>query len=632
MTCFMSRSVRVAFCLFLLVPLASFAAGAPAGAAAQATAPLRSAPLDPGGQGLLLQVRDAWTGVAVPGAYAQAPDGAHGAADGARTKAGATGLVKLSTTPATVTVAAPGYRSMTFRPAQTAEEKAALATAPDGRTAVWLLPEKRPEEMRIDSIRARSVPGTTMLHGHVVDVARGTPIAGATVRIAGTDETTTTDERGYFVLHAQGTRITSPDEVPELADLLISVDGFKTERLSYIALLEDDQHFVVDMVRGSGEVVRDVSHKMFPEGKSIFDQKQAQASVTEEETQAVQRTAPSDVAPQATLSTKATFGGLQVVNPPDQIYVSGYGYIPLEVYLANGLCGEWISSWGQESLNAGAVAYRSYGAWYQLNYGYICTTTSCQVYNNSYNSKCDLAAQKTSGILLQLGGSVARSEYSAENDSYACSGYSCVNSDLSCGYPYAGSPSANWSCLYDSHGFTGGPGYCCFGHGRGMCQWGTYDWAKQGQIWNWMVNHYFNANGSGSGSRTMYMTTPLDIVTASTSTSSAARGSTITLNMTVRNYADWGHSNLMFGASLIGPSSHSDPAHDSVFTAPARSSYSTSYKDTTTSRYFTISSGAGTGTYDLLVAIWKDTNGNNQIDSSDLVLRTGRFNGALYVY
>lgn len=627
MECRFLRAARTVPCFLTLLALLILT-GLPAHAAPLGSAPLASAPAAPAERSFVFQVRDAWTGIAVPGAVAETP----GTADRVHVKASAAGVIKLSTTPEQLTVSAPGYAPMTFRPAQTAAERAALATAPDGRTAVWLKPDQRPEELRIDTIRARTVPNTTLLHGHVVDVARGTPIAGATVRIAGTETSTTTNDKGYFLLYAEGTKVTKEGEVPELADLLISADGFKTVRLAYIALLEDDQHYVVDMHRGSGETVRDVSHKMFPQGKSIFDQGTAQSSVSEEMTQAVQKIAPSDVAPRASLSAKATFGGLQVVNPPDQIYVSGYGYIPLEVYLAKGLCGEWISSWGQESLNAGAIAYRSYATWYQLNYGYICTTTSCQVYNNSYNSKCDLAAQKTSGILLQLGGSVARSEYSAENDSYSCSGYSCVNSDLSCGYPYAGSPSANWSCLYDNHGFTGGPGACCFGHGRGMCQWGTYDWAKQGQIWNWMVNHYFNDNGSGSGSRTMYMTTPLDIVTASTSTSSAARGSTISLSMTVRNYADWGHSNLMFGASLIGPTSHSDPAHDTVFTAPARASYSTSYKDTTTSRYFTISSSAGTGSYDLLVAIWKDTNGNNQIDSSDLVLRYGRFYGVLNVY
>jgi hypothetical protein len=628
-SCF-SRGTRAVFCCLSLATLVLLAV--PAGAAVGST-PM--APADTqADQPLRLQVRDAWTGVAVAGAVARAP----GAPDRLSAKAGSNGVVELSATPETLEISAPAYESMTLHPVRTPEARAALATGPDGSsggTAVWLKPTERPEELRIDSIRARTAPNTTMLHGHVIDVARGTPVAGATVRIDGTDHATTTDEDGYFVLYAQGTRVTSPDQTPEFADLLIEADGFSTVRLAYIALLEEDSHYIVDLERGTGEIVRDVSHKMFPQGESIFDGKPAEKQISLEEARAVQElreSLPEDTEAGPTLATKATFGGLQVVNPPDQIYVSGYGYIPLEVYIARGLCGEWISSWGQESLNAGSIAYRSYGSWYQINQGYICTTTSCQVYNNTYNSKCDTAAQTTSGVLLELNGSVAFSEYSAENNSYYCSSLSCVNSDLSCGDNYAGSPGAGWSCLYDNHGFTGSPGRCCFGHGRGMCQWGTYDWDKQGQLWNWMVDHYYNDTGSGSGDRTMDMTTPLGIVTASPSTSSAARGSTISLSMTVRSYADWAHTDLMFGASLLGPSSHSDPAHDTVFTAPARSGYGSSYRDTTTSRYFTISSGAGAGYYDLLVAIWKDTNGNGQVDGSDLVLRTGRFDNAVYVY
>lgn len=617
----------------LLCSLAALALALPALPAGAATgSAVGMAPAgSPSEQPLKLQARDAWTGVAVPGAVAETP----GAENRSSVKAGSAGVVEMSATPETVTISAPGYEPMTFRPVQSPEAKAALASGPDGRTQVWLKPKERPEELRIESIRARRVPNTTMLHGHVIDVARGTPVAGATVRVDGTGKATTTNEDGYFVLHVQGTRVTSPDQVPEVADLVVEADGFSTVRLASIPLLEEDSHHIVDLERGTGEIVRDVSHKMFPQGESIFETEPAEPQVSLRDAQAVQglrETAAGDPGPSSSLGTKATFGGLQVVNPPDQINVSGYGYIPLEVYIARGLCGEWISSWGQESLNAGAIAYRSYGSWYQINRGYICTTTSCQVYNNTYNSKCDAAAQTTPGVLLELNGAVAFSEYSAENNSLYCSSLSCVNSDLSCGNGYAGSPAAGWSCLYDEHGFTGSPGRCCFGHGRGMCQWGTYDYAKQGEVWNWMVDHYYNDHGSGSGDRTMDMTTPLDIVTASPSTSSAARGSTISLSMTVRSYADYAHTDLMFGASLLGPSSHSDPPHDSGFTALARTSYSTSYRDTTTSRYFTISSTAGTGYYDLLVAIWKDTNGNDQIDGDDLVLRTGRFYDAVYVY
>ncbi|MCB1034922.1 MAG: hypothetical protein KDD47_13930, partial [Acidobacteria bacterium] len=323
--------------------------------------------------------------------------------------------------------------------------------------------------------------------------------------------------------------------------------------------------------------------------------------------------------------------GLQLVNPPDQILVSGYGWFPLEVYVARGLCSEWISSWRQDSINSGSVAYRSYGSWYQINQGSICSSTSCQVFRNITVSACTTASIQTAGILLQKGGSVARSEYSAENNSRRCTSYSCVNVDLSCGSGRAGSPSAGWPCLSDSHSFSSGPGSCCFGHGRGMCQWGTQAWAVGGQRWNWMVDHYFNASGGGSGQRTMYMTSPLELVSASTSTTSPARGSTFTINATLRNYADYAHSRLMLGASILGPATLSDPPRDKVVTALARSGYSTSYRDTAVSRSFVVSSSAPVGTYDLLVAIWYDTNGNSVIDSGDKALRSIRYPGHLTV-
>lgn len=624
----------LALCLFSLALLLPFAAPAPAQTAQTAQT------VDAGQRPLVLQVRDAWTGIAVPGAVAEVPNDT--GTPGTVTKAGSAGVLKLATTPATVEISAPGYQSMTLRPATTPEAVEALELADTGRTAVWLRPDERPEELRIDTIRARTAPNTSFLHGHVVDVPTGQPVAGATVTLAGSTDaagpTTRTDERGYFQFHAQGTRVTSAADRPEVVDVVVTSDGFESVRLAHVALLEEDSHFIVDLDRGTGEEVRDMSHKMFPAGESIFETGAvAEPAISPDEARRLTRahsaaTSAMTKAIPSTVQTKATFGGLQVVDPPDQINVSGYGYIPLEVYVARGLCSEWISSWGQQSLDAGSIAYRSYGAWWQINRGYICTSTSCQVYNNAYNSKCDAASQKTSGILLELGGSVAFSEYSAENNCLYCSSYSCVNYDRSCGNNYAGSPSNGWSCLYDNHGFTGGPGRCCFGHGRGMCQWGTFDWAKQGRLWNWMVDHYYNGNGSGTGDRTTDMTTPLSITSAGTSTGSAARGSTISLSMTLRNYADYGHSDLMFGASLLGPTSHSDPAGDQTFTALARTSYSTSYRTSTVSRSFRIGSSVGTGTYDLLVAIWKDTNGNNQIDGNDLVLRTGRFDNVLDVY
>ena len=56
------------------------------------------------------------------------------------------------------------------------------------------------------------------------------------------------------------------------------------------------------------------------------------------------------------------------------------------------------------------------------------------------------------------------------------------------------------------------------------------------------------------------------ITTASTRASTVSRGSTFTIYATVRNYADYSHSRLMLGASLTGPTSASDSAHDKKIT------------------------------------------------------------------
>lgn len=226
---------------------------------------------------------------------------------------------------------------------------------------------------------------------------------------------------------------------------------------------------------------------------------------------------------------------------------------------------------------------------------------------------------------------MARSEYSAENNSYKCGSYSCVNTDLSCGDGKAGSPAAGWPCLTDGHLFDQGTGRCCFGHGRGMCQWGTQAWSRSAKLWPWMTDHYYNNSGAGSGNRTMYMTSPFDIVSASASSTTVGRGATFTIYETLRSYTDWSQPQIMLGASLIGPSTISDPVNDKKVTVLARSGFSVQYRDTAVSRLFKVPTTATTGTYDLLVAIWFDANGNNVIDGSDKALRTLRYTGLIVV-
>jgi hypothetical protein len=353
-----------------------------------------------------LQVRNALTGVAVPGAKAKG----FGSEDRARAeaKADSSGRLSLPGPVQTIEISAPGYKSMMIP---------ATPPRPGGPpTAVWLLPTVRPEEMRPEVIEARRAPNTTLLHGHVMSVETGRPVPGATVRVTGGQDWTTTNQDGYFRLTVKGTRVVDHGQVPDLADLVVAAPGYALARLAHIALIEGDFHYVVDLERGTGERVREMGHKLFPPGyqppspdeldADAEEIASSPASPTEAPGTAQDRLARRSAAGTG-LPTKATAGGLQVYNPPDQIQVTGYGWFPLEVYVANGLCNEWISSWNYDSLFAGAIAYRTYGSWYQINRGSICATTSCQVFTNTYNTRCDRAAQRTPGILLQMGGAVA---------------------------------------------------------------------------------------------------------------------------------------------------------------------------------------------------------------------------------
>jgi stage II sporulation SpoD-like protein len=584
---------------------------------------------------LKLWVRDALTGMAVPGAKAGvAGPGKTVAIEAQADRSGRLSLPDVKSA-ASIEVSARGYRSLTIAPSR----MGAGATA----TTVWLLPRSRPEELRPEVLAARQLPNATLLHGHVVDVETGRPVPGASALLAGAGTKATTDRSGYFRLYAKGTQVATPETVPDFADLVVSAPGFTSVRLVHIALIEGDFHYVVDLEPGSGETVRDMSHKLYPLGFRPPDElggsEEPEPRILESLAEPpgtaddllAELSGASPAKGLGLVTAAATAGGLQVVNPPDQIFVSGFGFFPLEVYVANGLCSEWIASWNFDALFAGSIAYRSYGSWFQINQGSICATTSCQVFQNTFNSRCDTAAQRTTGILLQRGGVVARSEYSAENNSLRCANFSCVNTDLSCGDGSAGSPAAGWPCLSDSHLFDQGTGHCCFGHGRGMCQWGTQAWSRSARLWNWMTDHYYNANGAGSGSRTMFMTSPFDIVGASASSTSVARGTTFTISETLRSFTDWNQPQIMLGASLIGPTAISDPAHDTKVTVLARTSFSVQSRDTAVSRLFTVPSTATVGTYDLLVAIWFDANGNGVIDGNDKPLRTLRFTGLITV-
>jgi hypothetical protein len=476
----------------------------------------------------------------------------------------------------------------------------------------WLDPEEIPAYLRDEAVLASIPAGMGLFHGFVHDAETGRAVRNAFVFLDPTGASTTTDANGYFrILY----RIEDfgDENVPPSGALIVQRDGYRTHTVYGILMGGGATLYLEDLERGQGETRRDDRHKI---GLSEDEQRDCQSAPHPAD----------DEEAGADLDKGLLAASLVGIAPPTTIRVglscSGttcgtVSTMSLETYVRRGLNDEWISSWNGQSLRAGSIAYRSYGAYYVLNplrtnYD-ICSTTSCQVNDSDTATSTDQAANATSGFMLQRGGAVFRAEYSSENNAWdnPSDGLSCVNADLSCGNGYAGSPSASWPCVSDSVCVNQG----CFGHGRGECQWGTQRWASsQGKYWNWITDHYYNANGAGSGLRTAYITSPITMPSCATSVSSIAAGETFTINFTASNSAEMAHSSILVGASLYSSATGyvSDPAHDARVTVNAGSN--------SLSRLFTVPAGTGARTYDLHVSLYYDVDGNNVITVTDLQL------------
>jgi hypothetical protein len=171
-------------------------------------------------------------------------------------------------------------------------------------------------------------------------------------------------------------------------------------------------------------------------------------------------------------------------------------YVTMDFYEKHVLPHEWIASWnsspgGSNSLNAGAVAVRCYAINRVNNRAAdsqfdICGDSNCQNFKpTSSSASTDKAVEYTAGcVLLNASGNVVSTEYSSENNSWKS-----ATGNLECGDGFT-APSGG--CLYDPVCV----GHDRFGHGRGMCQYGSKRWANGAQgfpqrDWVWIIYHYY---------------------------------------------------------------------------------------------------------------------------------------------
>ena len=301
----------------------------------------------------------------------------------------------------------------------------------------------------------------------------------------------------------------------------------------------------------------------------------------------------------------------------------------LETYVQRGLDNEWISSWDADSLKAGSIPFRSYGAWHVLNQVYsgydICAGPCCQAFEFTGYSATMNAAMATQGIMLDQNGALARSEYSAQNNSWddPNDGLNCSNADLSCGDGSVGSPATGWTCLADPLS----TGLGCFGHGRGMSQWGTQFRAQDGESFADIVDHYYNAFNNPSGQRNQYASTPVRLDSVTTNEPVITVNDAFTIDFEVFNASDISHpfGPVLLGASLFdGNSYFSDPNNDLALSITQAGNQSLQ-------RPFQLNPSITPGDYDLITAMYLDVDLDSQISSIDWLLQVSSQPPALEV-
>lgn len=364
------------------------------------------------------------------------------------------------------------------------------------RVTFWLDPLALPAELTSEAIRARLRPGQAFLHGHLSDEATGRPLPDVTVRLRRAAVEARTDAGGYFALHAPASPFATEQDMPTLDDLVFERRGYVTRELANTFLPEGGEtHYTIQLAPGEGRVFRDDTHKLLRRDPFAGDDVRLLPEP------------PGLEEPSGGGRGVSLPGNIRVGTSCDCRDCSGVSVRTLGGYTKKGVCDEWIASWHMNSLRAGTVAYRSYGAWHVANpiagnYD-ICSTGCCQVFNADDDSdRCANAGEDTAGIVVTRNCDRAgKAYYSAENNAWdnPNDDRECTNTDLSCADGEAGSPDNGWPCLTDrvceNHG--------CFGHGLGMCQWGTQRHANNGRSWRWITNHYYNGNGQFQNLRDM---------------------------------------------------------------------------------------------------------------------------------
>ncbi len=394
----------------------------------------------------------------------------------------AAGTVRL-TLPAgdhTLVVGAPDYLEM----------HAKLTPSPDGSltNVICLDPVSPPVEASTEALRALAGESSARgggLAGYVVDDLNGKPLAGVRIELPGMALTTETDKAGFFALTvplAGGQPVPGNQaELYNLVNLTATKDGYGPYQRNNLFLATGNS-VLIQVRMGEGAVAETEDEREMLGRLPLLLLHNVQVPYPAEPP-------PEEVAVNTELGVaspaQAAPTSVRLGRSCSCSSCSTVETVSMETYVKRVLPAEWYASWHSNSLKAGAIAIRSYSGWYTYNpisFYDICDNSCCQNYGTNTYPATNSAVDATTGVYMATASAViGRSEYSAEN-----------NNSPGCSNCYMENKPSDGVCLYDS--------VCCgttfYGHGRGLCQWGSQRWANdQGRDYTWILNHYYSAYG-----------------------------------------------------------------------------------------------------------------------------------------
>ncbi|HNW90424.1 MAG TPA: CARDB domain-containing protein [Bacteroidales bacterium] len=330
--------------------------------------------------------------------------------------------------------------------------------------------------------------GKAVVCGYIMDEITSQPVVGAKVKLSVSKAVATSDKNGFFKIESNVfTPANSDGDKPVKCGLTIVKCGYKKYLCSGLPLFEDNLILKLTLQKGKGLTENKYLHKIIDQDAFALEESQDisfdnldTVSQNKNLKNSINKLYSCNVPAIIRLNTNGNNGPC----------VSCYGCISivqlsLETYVIQGLDDEWIASWNDQSLFAGAVAYRTYGAYFALhpmNANYDLVAYPCKQNWNGMTTHTQTtnAASATAGeVIVNSSNHIPAAEYAAE-----------TNDSPNCGDGWSGD-ATHWPCISDAACY----GSTFYGHHRGMCQWGSHRWAQQGKTYTWILDHYYNPGG-----------------------------------------------------------------------------------------------------------------------------------------